>query len=197
MQTPTPTSPILKIFAVLTFAVISLLQVGCGPVDVSNEKNYVFFIDTQDALVQEAFEKILTRLNQEVGLEAFTVTSDRNAANSSITFVEGLEKSDGKIGYGRYVRETRRTGPLSLNPKIKNKYSIEAEFDLDYVKKRATANLVIDLQMDLFKLVAHEIGHGLEKPHENEETALMYYNISGFKNFPPYFQDVHDYLSKV
>ena len=68
------------------------------------------------------------------------------------------------------------------------------ELDKEYVTSRLGGNEA--KRYELMKLFFHEIGHGLQMDHDPDPKAVMYYDISGNKDFDKYFEGVRAYFAQ-
>jgi hypothetical protein len=61
-------------------------------------------------------------------------------------------------------------------------YSMRLELDRDFVQTRINSVREND-QTDIRKLFYHEAGHGLQMAHHPDPHNVMYYDITGDKDF--------------
>lgn len=155
-------------------------------------KLYRFAVASRDANMQREFRSLIDEYNRMAGMKVLHYSDDPSEANSVIVITEGLQKRDGKVGWGQWMSESKSDSPLGKMPGQKSKrlirYSMRVEFDADYMRRNDTYAKQ--------KLFFHEVGHGLEMDHNPEDIQdVMFPDVAGDKNFPDYFERVRSYLA--
>jgi len=180
------------------FILIILVTTACGGAYEQIEiKDYALSLDSSNPDMHHAMYRLIARFNREAGVEALRYEANPNQANSTITITSGLTERDGKVGWGQWIRETRTENHLDAfrggQPKRISVYSMRLEFDKDFVARRMHSDSQMD-QYDLYKLFAHEAGHGLQMGHDPEPESVMYFDISGKKDFDPFYERVRTFF---
>jgi hypothetical protein len=184
---------------VLISFISAYLMTACGSSYNEHDiKDYRLAVESNDASVKDAFEKMISEFNSQVGLSALKFVNDPADANSQIILTRGLNARDGKVGWGQWIRTTESDSPVGSiigeTPDRTNVYSMRLEFDQDYVIERMDSSRA-DRYYEFRKLFYHEVGHGLQMDHDPNPQALMYYDISGTKDFNGYIKRVQQYLT--
>lgn len=160
-------------------------------------KHYVLAVAGNNQQHKSIFSDLVKRFNEQTGFEALYYTFDEREANSLIQVTAGLDDYDGKIGWGQWSRQTRVESPAKRlrgqMPRREKHYSMQLEFDQEYVVTRYLRHRSRD-DLDLLKLFSHEVGHGLEMDHDENPRSVMYFDISGGKDFPEFFKRVREYI---
>lgn len=179
---------------------VSLVSfVSCGAqVEKTEVKKYVMALKEGDSSHKPLIKKLIEDYNANLGYQVLEFTDSIDSANSPIIVTKGLEKRDGKVGWGQWFSQTERRGSVIQVPgqKIKEttSYSLQVEFDEDFLKsnnKETTPGLI---NYEIRKLFAHEIGHGFQMPHAPVERDVMYFDISGDKDFTGYWPQVREFF---
>ena len=68
------------------------------------------------------------------------------------------------------------------------------ELDEEFVKLKINSIKDAD-KNDIRKLFYHEVGHGMQMLHHPDQSNVMYYDITGEKNFTLYFADVRTFFA--
>lgn len=177
---------------------ISMFLVSCGQnVDESYSKEYVLAVENADSETNSQFFQLVAEFNEKTGSDVLRFTNNPAEANSMITMVEGLQATDGKVGWGQWVSTTtedQKVDGLKLNVDREVAYSMRLQFDLNYFKTRMGENMTEEKHYGLQKLFFHEVGHGLQMDHHPDQSNVMYYEISGKKDFDLYFEDVRNFF---
>jgi hypothetical protein len=179
----------------------SMLMFACGDVYENVErKHYVLGLHSSDDNLRRQFEVLIDEYNQEAGFDALSFGVSPNEINSSIILTKGLKQRDGKVGWGQWIVATETTTNsssqmLSTEFKRIHNYTMRLELDEDYVMDRIYSGDETQ-QYDLKKLLYHEIGHGFQLDHAPQRADLMYYDISGNKDFGLYFSQVRKFFKK-
>ena len=96
------------------------------------------------------------------------------------------------------MTETQKKAVPLTKPQAEAKqtitYSMRLEFDEHYFLSRL-GNRDPKILNEKYKLFFHEVGHGLQMGHVPGTRDVMYYDISGDKDFKPFFQRASRYLS--
>ncbi|MCX6119454.1 MAG: hypothetical protein NT027_18100 [Proteobacteria bacterium] len=171
---------------------------GCGTKVESHEiKEYRVALASSDSKFKPIIKSLVSDYNSKVGFRAMEFVDSVDQANSRIVITEGLEKRDGKVGWGQWFVETERNGldlPGSAVEKTST-YSFEAEFDADFVKSNSDIQNGV-IPDELAKLWAHEIGHGFLLDHHPDERNVMYYDIAGEKDFSKYWPEIRKFFGR-
>lgn len=183
-------------FAVLaSLCVTSLLISSCGSgTATSSVKKYRLTLVSGDTSLVPELKQLVTDYNNFAGMTVITYEDDPSQANSPIVITQGLQSTtDGYVGLGQWQSEAVTSSPFSTLPGQPQKqtvtYSMNLTFDHDYL---AALN-----HYNNQKLFFHEVGHGLQMNHiTTDATEVMYPDVSGTKNFTPYFQRVQAYMSE-
>jgi hypothetical protein len=182
------------------FLVLSLPMINaCGSMkyDVKEIKKYQIHMESDDEAVQSRFQKLVEEYNEKVGMETLTYEASAANANSIATLTAGLQNRDGKVGWGQWTKESKQESPferpIGSRPKRTESYSMQLEFDMDYFLQRMNSDDP-EKQLQLYKLFAHEVGHGFQMNHDGEVSSVMYPDISGEKEFEPYYERVRSYF---
>jgi hypothetical protein len=179
---------------------IQTLLTSCGAsYKETNVKEYSLALESTDESLQTEFERIIEEFDNEAGFPALKFTRNAEDANSTIVLTAGLNARDGKVGWGQWIRSTETESPAAAlsgdAPERKNIYSMRLEFDADYVTDRIYSRDQ-SKQYDIKKLVYHEVGHGLTMDHDPNVRNVMYYDISGSKDFDGFFKKVRDFFTE-
>ncbi len=184
-----------------SFLLIFLLfpLVSCGSsVQKSEVKKYVMALKQGDESYRPLIRRIIEDYNNNVGYQVLEFTDSPDAANSPILITKGLENRDGKVGWGQWFSQTERRGSVVPLPGQKTTetttYSLQVEFDEDFLAanlKEASPGL---LNVEIRKLFAHEVGHGFQMGHAPNERDVMYFDISGEKDFSSYWPQVRGFF---
>lgn len=178
---------------------VSFVTVGCGRSYEEHEvKEYRLAVDSTDVTIQQLFSGLIDTYNNDAGFKALTYVSAGASSNSQIILTPGLNARDGKIGWGQWIKNIEEDSPNALatdTPVRTVHYTMRLELDADYVKTRMNATET-DKRYELFKLFAHEVGHGFMMNHDPDPKSVMYYEVSGNKDFPTYFQRVRTFFAE-
>ncbi len=177
---------------------VTISLVACsGDYQEEEIKEYVLSTKSKDSAEQEAFASLVQSYNEHAGFEALLYTYNESESNSTILLTPGLNARDGKVGYGQWIRESQVDSSavrlVGDTPKRELRYSMRLEFDRDYIMNRV-ADGTNESRSELMKLFAHEVGHGLQMNHHQDPLNVMYYDISGHKDFTGYFERVRQYF---
>ncbi len=175
---------------------LSLVIVGCGSkVNSSEVKEYRVALASSDQSFKPLIKSLVADYNSKVGFRAMEFVDSIDQANSKILISEGLEKRDGKVGWGQWFAETERDGtdlPGSSTDKT-TRYTFQAEFDADFFRDNGNIeNGVFSVEIE--KLWAHEIGHGFMLDHHPDRSDVMYFDIAGQKDFSTYWPRIRQFF---
>jgi hypothetical protein len=177
---------------------VSCLAACGGSYQTVKVKSYTLSLAQGDRVFVDTFKQLVAEFNKEVGQPVLTYVDDPSAANSPIILTKGLESStDGKVGLGQWISESRADNPFTTMPGQRLgrtvTYSMRIEFDWDFFDQRRGATSSNDT--DKRKLFFHEVGHGLEMNHVTDPGDVMYPDIAGDKDFNTYLQRVRTYMA--
>lgn len=161
-------------------------------------KEYTLAVLNDDPAIKQEFRNLIIDFNHFAGLEALQYVESSDDANSAIILTKGLRDRDGKVGWGQWIAESEEDNPITAAFGKKSKrtitYSMRLEFDEDYFRKRL-ANPDSKKLYQKQKLFFHEAGHGLEMAHAEQKSDVMYFDISGNKDFDVFFGKVRSYMA--
>jgi hypothetical protein len=184
----------MKLFPVLALVSFLALSVSCGQtVDEHTFKTYTLAVDRGTTESNTSFRNLVNEFNNMAGLEALQFTENKADANSLITLVPDLQSKEGKVGWGQWITETREQNTvkgISVKKDRTIEYSMRLDLDQDYVSSRMKAKIGSSKHYELQKLFFHETGHGLQMAHNKKQSHVMYYEISGKKDFVGFFEEV-------
>lgn len=184
-----------KAFGIALFCALSFSSCG-AKVHSKSVKEYRVTLAKGDPSFVPQIKAIISDYNAHVGLQAITYVDSADQANSRILVTEGLEKRDGKVGWGQWFSTSERSGtnlPGTTLDEV-TEYSLQVEFDAAFLRDNAKIENG-NVQYEVQKLFAHEIGHGFQMDHAPEQTNVMYYDITGVKDFSPYFERVRSFFT--
>lgn len=182
-------------FYALSVATLS----SCGAnIQSKSVKEYRVSLTQGDASFVPLLKAIVSDYNTHAGIQAIQYVDSPDQANSRILVTEGLEKRDSKVGWGQWFSTTERSGSNLPGATVDEvtAYSFQVEFDADFLRNNSKINNGV-IQYEVQKLFAHEVGHGFKMEHAptSEVTNVMYYDITGVKDFTPYFERVRTFFS--
>lgn len=179
----------------LLFLSILVLNQACGSKLSQHEvKDYKFDLQVEDEKLREEIVSLMDQFNARACAPILSI-ADNGASNSTIKITDGLEARDGKVGWGRWTkRSVQSDADLFEKGEVKSFYGMDLEFDKGYFNRRIASDNE-ELRKDLFKLMSHEVGHGLEMGHSSNPDHLMYPDISGQKDLRAFFVNVRAYIS--
>ena len=191
----------LRYYGCLSLAILALALSGCGTsVDEVGVKEFrLTLVNNTDKDLINTFRRAIADFNESAGMQALTYVDAPEQANSAIVITKGLQKRDGKVGWGQplaEIDEQRRLDNLNgVKVDRTTRHFMRVEFDEEYIRQRM-ASTEESAKYDLKKLFSHEVGHGFEMGHEmNDKNNLMFPDISGQKNFDQYFKNVRLYFN--
>lgn len=169
-----------SLFASVLFLIIS----ACGSESTVHVKEYTFFVESEDQEIIDAVRVLFARYNKDFGDDVLKIVDQKSEANSSIKFISGLRSSEKKLGLGQWITTTSaKNGSVfeggSFTKKIEVVYSMELSFDLENFKAKLPYLNKEGHPFDehLYTLLCHEVGHGLQIPHKNNLSSVMYPSI--------------------
>jgi hypothetical protein len=186
----------LRIFF-LCCAVFSL--VACGAkVEKREVKRYVLGLKQGDEAFKPLLRQMIEDYNYNLGYQALDYAHSMDSANSPVLITKGLETRDGKVGWGQWFAETKRKGSVIHLPgqtsSVTTTYSLQVEFDEDFIKSNMEKSNPGELHVEIRKLFAHEVGHGFQMDHVPTSKDVMYFDISGEKDFNTYWLQVREFF---
>ena len=181
------------------FLVLALILTSCGAqVDKKDVKTFVLGLKQGDESFKPLIRHLIEDYNTNLGLTVLEFSETMDGANSPILITKGLEQRDGKVGWGQWFASTERSGTTVAVPGVKTSettsYSLQVEFDEDFLVSNEKEVKEGELSLEVRKLFAHEVGHGFQLQHAPELTDVMYYDISGDKDFAPYWPRVRAFF---
>lgn len=161
-------------------------------------KEYRLALVQGDPVYKDEFRSLAADFNAYAQMHVLDFEDTGANANSAIIMTQGLEsETDGKVGLGQWLSESTSDSPFTSpgsHPKRTVYYSMRLEFDVDYFHERLGAGA--QNRYEKQKLFFHEVGHGLEMDHvQDDPTDVMYPDISGDKNFSTFFARVRAYMN--
>ena len=164
---------------------IGFMMVGCGSQDEVHERDFKFFVESDDDDLKETLVALSSQYHEEFGQEVISFTNDPDEANSSIKFIDGLKERENRIGLGQWVvtiyQEEQGYIPTGgrLNSRERIVHSMNLSFDYDNFKSKTDSINKRDSGdwKHLYHLFCHEVGHGLEMEHEGHRQSVMYNTI--------------------
>ena len=166
------------------------------PVQDKSVKNFILTCVDADSAMHDSFRALVHQYNTEAGIEALHYSSIEGDANSPIYLSKGLNLRDGKVGWGQWLSETEERRRYVPQPEAirTTSYSMRLELDEEFVKLKINSIKDAD-KNDIRKLFYHEVGHGMQMLHHPDQSNVMYYDITGEKNFTLYFADVRTFFA--
>lgn len=190
-------SLVLSIHSSIRISVIAILLTSCGmPVSDRSVKDFVISCMECDVALHDGFRNLVHNYNNQAGIEALHYTSSSEEANSPLYLTKGLNIRDGKVGWGQWIAETEERRTFLPDPRSirTTSYSMRLELDDEFVRTKISSLTESD-QTDMKKLFYHEVGHGLQMGHDPDISSVMYYDISGTKDFESYFVRVREFFA--
>ena len=185
----------MKIHISILF-LMSLVAASCGAkVDSVEVKEFRVSLAGGDTRLLPLLKLLVQNYNQNAGLTAIQYVDSPESANSRVYFVEGLEERDGKVGWGQWFAETEKTGMDMPGATIDKttRYSLQAEFDADFFREHSELENGMP-SLEVQKLFAHEIGHGFQMEHAPQQSDVMYFDVTGEKDFNAYWPRVRSFF---
>ena len=184
----------------LAFAATLLISCGDG-FFVSTVKQYYFVVKPATEENRRIFRGLFGNFNRRFNESYLNLVQEGDlSANetSTIKLTNGLLSKDGKLGWGRWLRTSKlnsRRGFLRQPHKVrKDIYTMELEFDQDYIKKRHYSNADNE-RRQLRTLFLHELGHGFQMGHHPDKRSVMYREINdGYKNYDSFYERANRFL---
>jgi hypothetical protein len=186
----------LRLWVRISF--LAFLVTSCGlPVKDKSVKDFVLTCMGADTATHDSFRGLIHQYNTEAGIEALHYTSLEDEANSPIYLSKNLNQREGKVGWGQWLSETEERRSYLPEPKTlrTTSYSMRLELDEDFIRTKINSVKDSD-RTDIRKLFYHEVGHGLQMGHHPDQNSVMYYDISGDKDFSTYFSDVRAFFAE-
>ena len=157
------------------------------------QKNYKLYVATQNQDLKESIRILSDRFNSDLGFDALEIVDSEKEANSTVSFVSGLRREQGKLGLGQWVLTTVNEGreifPSNRPLRKTLIYSMNLEFDEENFLRKASSILQdrddTDNYQHLYHLFCHEVGHGLQMDHDDERDSVMYKSIPDSYAFQP------------
>ncbi len=173
--------------------------VSCGnKVQKTEVKQYVMALKQGDQSFKPILKRLIDDYNDHVGYQVIEYSESPDAANSPVLITKGLENRDGKVGWGQWFSQTERRGTSIPVPGQKTTetttYSLQVEFDEDFLSSNQKEQSPGVMNLEIRKLFAHEVGHGFQMGHAPNERDIMYFDISGDKDFATYWPQVRGFF---
>jgi predicted Zn-dependent protease len=171
---------------------------SCGARVNTNEiKEYRVTLASADKSFRPLIKNLVSDYNSTLGFRALEYVDSQDQANSTILVTEGLETRDGKVGWGQWLSETERSGIDAPGGSVDKTvtYSLQVEFDADYLRQNSKLENG-SLTENARKLFAHEIGHGFQLDHHPDQSNIMYFDVTGTKNWSTYWPQIHSYFGR-
>ena len=183
----------------LVFIALALVFSSCGAqVNRKEVKTFVLGLQQGDASFKPLIKHLIEDYNSNFGQNVLEFSETMDAANSPVLVTKGLEQRDGKVGWGQWFASTERTGTTIAVPGVETsettRYSLQLEFDEDFLTSNEKQVTDGELSIEVRKLFAHEVGHGFQLQHAPEQNDIMYYDITGEKDFTPYWPRVRAFF---
>ena len=182
-----------------SFFVLALILTSCGAqVNKKEVKTFVLGLKQGDDSFKPLIKHLIEDYNTNLGQTVLEFSETMDGANSPVLITKGLEQRDGKVGWGQWFASTERSGTTVAVPGVKTsettRYSLQVEFDEDFLTTNEKQVKDGELHIEVRKLFAHEVGHGFQLQHVPEQNDIMYYDISGEKDFTPYWPRVRAFF---
>lgn len=199
MQKVNYTAVIMK-YLWLTFAVALLVACGDG-FFVSTTKQYYFVVKPATRENHRIFRGLFNDFNRRFNAPYLNLVREgalSASETSTIKLTHDLLRRDGKLGWGRWLRTSKlnsRRGFLKSPQKVrKDIYTMELEFDDNYLKKRYHSRNDKD-QKQLRTLFLHELGHGFQMGHHPDKRSVMYREVGdGYKDYASFYERAYRFL---
>ncbi len=183
----------------MTLVLLSFAFIACGDEQI-HSCEFTMSIDSPDAESKSYFVEYLEKLNTNLGFQAFTYVGSRQEANSPIVIEKGLkertlrERGQEFIGLGGFYPDYSQTSnvfKIIANGKTTTEVtnSMRLHFDHDFVMQ----NLVNNTEK-LETAAAHEFGHGLGFDHIDNEIDVMYFEVSGKKDYDAHYANMRQFF---
>ena len=184
----------------LTFAVVLLVSCGDG-FFVSTSKQYYFVVRPATGENHSIFKELFGNFNHRFNASYLNLVREGDLSASETSTIEltrGLLSRDDKLGWGRWLRTSKlnsRSGFLNQPYKVrKDIYTMELEFDSNYIKKRYRSHNDKD-KRQLSTLFLHELGHGFQMGHHPDSRSVMYREINdGYKDYDSFYERAYRFL---
>ncbi len=178
---------------------------ACGKNDLVEKKQYRFFVVTDDAETKESVQFLVDRYNGELGSPVLSLVDNEGDANSKINFTQNLQlNSDHKLGVGQWITIAAKTSRYTLEgkeTKTEVTYGMDISFDKDnfVAKQQGVKNQESDEATHLYHLFCHEVGHGMQLEHvDQDDISVMYpYIPDTYRKkvkFDEYFEKIRSFL---
>jgi hypothetical protein len=172
---------------------------SCGAkVEKSSVKSYVLGMKSGDEKYKPLIKQMIDDYNAGLGMRVLEFSDSMDDANCPVLITKGLEQRDGKVGWGQWFSQTERRGTVVQVPGTVMtetvRYSLQVELDQDFLDSNSKDAAAKGLNMEIKKLFAHEIGHGFQMSHDPTVSDVMYFDISGDKDFTTYWPRVRAFF---
>jgi hypothetical protein len=184
---------------VLFLIVFAAVFNSCGAaVEKKSVKSYVLGLKSGDPKYTPLIKTLIADYNAGLGMRVLDFSESMDDANSPVLITKGLERRDGKVGWGKWISQTQRAGTVVPVPgTVMNEtvtYSLQIELDQDFLDGNQRKASNGGLNDDLRKLFAHEIGHGFQLEHVSNIKDVMFEDIAGDKDFSLYWPRVRAFF---
>ena len=186
------------LFLVLFVAML----VGCGDgFFVAKVKQYYFAVKPATRENHSIFGNLFREFNTRCNAPYLNLVREGDLSvneTSTITVTSGLLRKDGKLGWGRWLKTAKlnsRSGFLNRPHKVrKDIYTMELEFDREYLQTRARSDND-EHRQQWRTLFLHELGHGFQMGHDPDRRSVMYREINGgYKDFDAFYERAYSFL---
>jgi hypothetical protein len=186
---------------------MSLLNACGSSTDTIEIREYNIAVLNDDPTIKFEFQKLIAAFNSQADMDVLNYVDNPDQANSVITLTKGLKSSspgNNKIGYGQWLAEIEEDQWFS-NPTKKRqrvvRYAMRVELDEDYIVSRIENETAIRKREKQI-LFFHEVGHGLEMSHSDENLPtcqnndVMCKNVVHDRDMAPFFNRVRSYMTQ-
>ena len=180
------------------FVVMAIILGSCGSkVETTEIKEFRISLAEGDVKLVPLLKFLTKAYNEQSGIAALDYVDSPDQANSRIFLVEGLEQRDGKVGWGQWFAESETSGVNLPGSKVdkKTKYTLQVEFDAAFFREHSRIMDNGQPDIDVMKLFSHEIGHGFQMEHHPDKRDVMYFDVTGDKNFSSYWPRVRAFFN--
>ncbi len=187
---------------------LSLFITACGSsYETTKVKNYKLALVQGEPIFKEEFRYLVAAFNRRAGIDVLEFVESSDDGNSPIILTKGLKAStpENNVGFGQWLSESKSDNPMTTTPGQKPErtvtYTMRLQFDWDYFND-ARGNSDPKNVYKKEKLFFHEVGHGLEMSHDEDESdihSVMYPDVGkgDDKDFDAFFERVRNYMNDL